>query len=486
VAHAATTRPSGPKAKNSNRHANSAYLSVADRVATGKATRAAVPRSSHASLEPPSKRTDPVRLLERQAETRVPELVPIRYGRMLASPFAFYRGAALIMANDLASTPDTGFPVQCCGDAHLSNFGAFASPERRLVFDINDFDETLPGPWEWDVKRLATSILIAARDNGLRPRDQDRAVINTVGQYRKSMRDFAGMRNLDVWYAHLELESEMNARAADFRARRVRQTRAMIEKAHTKDSISAFEKLAHEVDGECRILHRPPLIVPVERFAPYPRQLVLDSLHELVHDYRRSLQVNRRALLEQFEIADFARKVVGVGSVGTRAFIALMIGRDRGDPLFLQAKEAEPSVLEEFVGRSHFRNHGERVVRGQRLMQATPDIFLGWLRNSGPALDGQTRDFYVRQFKDWKGSVEIEQLDGNALVFYGRLCGGTLARAHARSGDRIAIAAYLGNKDTFERAILGFAHAYAEQNERDYARLRTAVESGRITAQMGV
>ena len=462
-----------------------AYLTVAERVARGKAARAAVPRSSHATFEPPAKRADPLALLERQAKTRVPELVPIRYGRMLVSPFTFYRGAALIMANDLSTTPDSGLTVQCCGDAHLSNFGAFASPERRLVFDINDFDETLPGPWEWDVKRLAVSMLIAARDNGFRAKDQERAVLQAVEQYRTTMAEFAGMGNLDVWYAHLEIENEIEAHASEFKAKQVKQTRALLAKAHTKDSVTVFEKLAHEVDGEFRIVDQPPLIVPVDQFTPMPREQILEGLIKLLRVYRSSLDANRRTLLEQFEIADFALKVVGVGSVGTRAFIGLLIGRDGQDPLFLQAKEAEASVLEEFVGGSKFRNHGERVVRGQRLMQATPDIFLGWLRNPS-GFDGQPRDFYIRQLKDWKASAEIELMSARAMAFYGRLCGGTLARAHARSGDRIAIATYLGNSDRFDRAILEFSIAYAEQNERDYARLADAVKTGKIQAETGL
>jgi uncharacterized protein (DUF2252 family) len=459
---------------------------VTERVARGKAARAAVPRSSHAIFEPPAKRADPLALLERQAKTRVPELVPIRYGRMLVSPFTFYRGAALIMANDLSTTPDSGLTVQCCGDAHLSNFGGFASPERKLVFDINDFDETLPGPWEWDVKRLAVSMLIAARDNGFGAKEQERAVLETAAQYRTSMAEFAAMGNLDVWYAHLEVETEFDAYADQFKAKRVKATREMLAKAHTKDSISAFSKLARKVDGGFRIVDQPPLIVPVEQFVPLERDVLLAQLTNLLRRYRSSLEVNRRVLLEQYEIADFALKVVGVGSVGTRAFIGLLIGRDGKDPLFLQAKEAEASVLEEFVGRSKFRNHGERVVRGQRLMQATPDIFLGWLRNSEASVDGIARDFYIRQLKDWKTSVPIEQMMPKGLAFYGRMCGGTLARAHARSGDRIAIATYLGNSDRFDRAILEFSIAYAEQNERDYAKLADAVKAGKIACEKGL
>ena len=370
----ATARKTTARAELSRKRRSTAYLTVAERVARGKAARAEVPRSKHAAFEPASNRTDPVELLERQAKTRMPDLVPIRYGRMLVSPFTFYRGGALVMANDLASTPRSGLTVQCCGDAHLTNFGAFASPERRLVFDINDFDETLPGPWEWDVKRLAASVLIAARDNGFRPKDQDRAVLQTVGQYRASMAEFAGMGNLDVWYEHLELETELEAHASEFKPKRLRVARAQLAKAHTKDSVTALGKLTQEVDGEFRIVNQPPLIVPIEQFVPFPRELLLEGLTDLMRRYRSSLQVNRRFLLEQYEIADFARKVVGVGSVGTRAFIGLLIGRNSKDPLFLQAKEAEASVLEEYVGR-------QQVPEPRRARGAGAEADAGHLRH---------------------------------------------------------------------------------------------------------
>ena len=369
-----------------------------------------MPRRSHAEFEPSSSRADPVELLERQAKTRVPELVPIRYGRMLVSPFTFYRGAALIMANDLAATPRSGLNVQCCGDAHLSNFGVFASPERRLVFDLNDFDETLPGPWEWDVKRLAVSMLIAARDNGFRVKDQERIVLDTVGAYRTAMADFAGMKNLEVWYSHLDIESAIQEFGSQFKPKMVKRTEKTLAKARTKDSMTAFSKLTHVVDGEARIVDQSPLIVPIEQLAQGDeRDEMFEALRQLMRDYRETLEFDRRVLLEEFELTDFARKVVGVGSVGTRAWIALLLGRDGQDPLFLQMKEAEASVLEEFLGPSEFSNHGERVVVGQRLMQAASDIFLGWLHvESG--LDGKPRDFYGRQLKDWKGSAEIEQM----------------------------------------------------------------------------
>jgi uncharacterized protein (DUF2252 family) len=462
------------------------HLTVSERAARGKAARAEVPRSTHAIYEPAVDRSDPLELLERQAQTRVPELVPIRYGRMLVSPFTFYRGAAKIMAHDLAATPRSGLNVQCCGDAHLSNFGVFASPERRLVFDINDFDETLPGPWEWDVKRLAASMLIAARDNGYRTKDQDRAVLDTVAQYRTAMRAFAGMDNLGVWYAHLEIEPVLAERAAQFKPAAVKRTGKMLAKARTRDSLSAFSKLTHVVDGRTQIVDQSPLVVPIAQLAPDgEREPLLEALRLLLRRYRASLEPDRRALLEQFELCDFARKVVGVGSVGTRAWIALLLGRDGNDPLFLQMKEAEASVLEEHLGPSKLKNHGQRAVVGQRLMQASSDIFLGWLHVESP-LDGKPRDFYGRQLKDWKGSAEIDQLIPQGMSAYGKLCGWTLARAHARTGDRIAIAAYLGNAPSFDRAILEFSKAYAEQNERDYQSLVEAVKSGSITAETGL
>jgi len=462
------------------------HLTVAERVARGKAARAEVPRSRHAIFEPQSRRPDPIKLLERQAKTRVPELVPIRYGRMLVSPFTFYRGGALIMASDLAATPRSGLQVQCCGDAHLSNFGVFASPERQLVFDLNDFDETLPGPWEWDVKRLAVSMLIAARDNDFAAKDQDKIVLQTVESYRTAMAGFAAMKNLDVWYAHLEIEKVLRDIGPQLNQKGVKKTERMLAKARTKDSMAAFSKLTRIVDGEARIVAEPPLIVPIEDLAQgKERDEMFDGLHEILRSYRETLEHDRRVLLEEFRLTDFARKVVGVGSVGTRAWIALMLGRDDQDPLFLQMKEAEASVLEEFLGPSEFDNHGERVVNGQRLMQATSDIFLGWLHvESG--LDGQDRDFYGRQLKDWKGSAETEQMLPTGMAAYGKLCGWTLARAHARSGDRIAIASYLGKGPTFDRAILEFSRAYAEQNELDYKALAAAVKSGKITAETGL
>ena len=463
-----------------------AHLTRAERVEHGKAARRAVPRSSHAEFMPVPGRADPVSLLERQAASRVPELVPIRYGRMLVSPFTFYRGAALIMAADLATTPRSGLTVQGCGDAHLSNFGVFASPERRLVFDINDFDETLPSPWEWDVKRLAASMLIAARYNGFSTKDQEQIVLDAVEEYRTAMTGFAAMNNLEVWYAHLDIEETIAQLGSQITAKAVKRTEKTIAKARTRDSMSAFSKLTHRVDGQARIVADPPLIVPIADLAQgSERTEMFEALHELVRSYRRSLSQDRRVLLEQYQLTDFARKVVGVGSVGTRAWVALLIGVDGRDPLLLQMKEAEESVLEGYLARSQYKNHGERVVTGQRLMQASSDIFLGWLHvKSG--LDDQPRDFYGRQLKDWKGSAEVERMEPKGMSAYGQLCGWTLARAHARSGDRIAIAAYLGRGSSFDRAIVEFSAAYAEQNARDYKALSQAVKSGRIAAESGL
>jgi uncharacterized protein (DUF2252 family) len=462
------------------------HLSVDERVARGKAARSEVPRSSHAAFEPAAHRPDPVDLLQSQAESRVPELVPIRYGRMLVSPFTFYRGAALLMASDLAASPRSGLRAQLCGDAHLSNFGVFASPDRRLVFDLNDFDETLPGPWEWDVKRLAVSFVVAGRENGYSSKERKMVVLEAVGAYRKAMREFASMRSLDVWYARIEVDQLMSELQGQVKKRQAKNAEKVLAKARTKDSMTAFSKLTRMVDGEPQIVSDPPLIERIEELAPgVEGEALQQGLHELLRVYRGTLQSDRRVLLEEFRLVDLARKVVGVGSVGTRAYIALMMGRDGNDPLFLQFKEAESSVLEEFTAASGYGNHGQRVVAGQHLMQASSDIFLGWLHvNAG--MDGQERDFYGRQLKDWKGSFETEGVQPKGMAVYGRVCGWTLARAHARSGDRIAIASYLGGSDVFDRAVADYSEAYADQNERDYKALLQAVEDGRIEARTGL
>jgi uncharacterized protein (DUF2252 family) len=459
-------------------------MTPAERAARGKEARAAVPRDSHEVFDPGPGRPDPIGLLEEQAKERVPELVPVRWGRMMVSPFTFYRGAALPMASDLATTPVSGLAVQACGDAHLSNFGIFGSAERRLVFDVNDFDETLPGPWEWDVKRLAASLEVAARGNGFGGKDRREIVAAAVARYRQAMRNFVGMTNLDVWYAHADLD-ELRAQ---FDAQLKQRQRKMIDKgmakARTRDSMQEVAKLTRLTDGRPRIISDPPLLVPVAELLPGEQDLAAfwAQLKELIAGYRRTLETDRRYLLEQYEAVDMARKVVGVGSVGTRCWIILMLGRDESDPLFLQVKEAEASVLSRFVGASKYANMGQRVVAGQRLMQASSDIFLGWQRAEA-GLDGQQRDFYVRQLRDWKYSIEIEALVPRGMRVYGELCGWTLARAHARSGDRIAIAAYLGGSDVFDQAVTRFAAAYADQNDRDHQALVDAVASGRITAE---
>jgi uncharacterized protein (DUF2252 family) len=484
---AQTKAPAPPPRARRSSPAPAAQPTPAERAAMGKAVRTAAPRTSQGMFDPPSDRPDPVDLLEQQAASRVPELVPVRYGRMLVSPFTFFRGAALVMAHALAGTPATGLAVQACGDAHLSNFGVFASPERRLVFDINDFDETLPGPWEWDVKRLAASLEVAGRDNSYSPTDRREIVTSCVARYRTAMRDFAGLTNLEVWYAHADLD-ELRARYRSMMSARQRKVVAEgTAKAMTRDSMQAFSKLTHIVDGKPRIIADPPLIVPLADLLPGQVDGVglEQQLGNLITKYRRTLETDRRHLFEQFELVDIARKVVGVGSVGTRCWIVLMLGRDQQDPLFLQVKEAQQSVLAPFAGESRYTNQGQRVVAGQRLMQASSDIFLGWQRTPA-GLDGITRDFYIRQLRDWKFSIDIQTLLPAGMRIYGELCGWTLARAHARSGDRIAIAAYLGTGDVFDQAIARFAAAYAGQNERDHAALAKAAASGRITVESGL
>jgi uncharacterized protein (DUF2252 family) len=434
---------------------------------------------------PAPERSDPVEVLEHQARTRVPQLTPIRYGRMLTSPFAFLRGAAAIMAADLATTPTSGFRVQLCGDAHLANFGAFAAPDRKLVFDLNDFDETLPGPWEWDIKRLAASITVAARDRGLDSRGRRGATIAAVRAYRLAMRHFAAMRTIDVWYARLEVAEQLERWSKRASASGRKRLETTIAKTHVKDSLRALAKLTHEVDGEQRIISDPPLLVPLgELVHGDDRRRVEEELIRVYERYRATLPADRRHLLDGYRPVDMAHKVVGVGSVGTRAWIVLLLGHDAGDPLFLQIKEAEHSVLEPFAGPSRFSSSGQRVVEGQRLVQAAGDIFLGWTRVDSE-LDGRRHDYYVRQLWDQKSSVPIEAMLPRELAAYAEICGWTLARAHARSGDRVAIAGYLGKKDSFDEALVEFSEAYAEQNERDYGALAAAVKAGKVAAESG-
>lgn len=452
-----------------------------ERAAAGKAARAVAPRSSHGEWKPAAGRPDPVEVLEHQATSRVGQLVPLRYGRMLASPFTFYRGAAAVMAADLAQTPRSGLETQLCGDAHLSNFGAFASPERRLVFDLNDFDETLPGPWEWDVMRLVASFSLAGRDRGCSTEERRGIVLAVAREYRETMRRLAQMGNLESWYQELDADA-IAARWATAVGGKQRKTfERSVAKARAKDSERAFSKLVEEVDGKLRILSNPPLIVPIEELADEARGADVEGLvRDVLSAYRDSLPVERRALLDGYRLIDIAFKVVGVGSVGTRAWIALLLGRDRQDPLFLQIKEAQRSVLEPYTAPSEFDLQGERVVHGQRLMQTASDVMLGWVRAKG--IDDEQRDFYVRQLWDWKGSVQVESMDARGLVAYAEICGMTLAHAHARGGDRIAIGSYLGKSDVFDTAMVEFAEAYADQSERDYEALKAAVDAGRIEA----
>ncbi len=484
-----------------------AHPSIDERKAEGKGARTPTPPSSHSGWHPAADRPDPVALLEEQDATREPDLVPVRHGRMMVSPFTFYRGAAKIMAADLAGTPVAGLEAQLCGDAHLSNFGAFASPERRLLFDLNDFDETLPGPFEYDVKRMAASFTIAARNNGFAKADTRAATMASVRAYREAMAEFAQMGTMDIWYAYLD-EDELRASIRTAVAGTVQQAKAKkqdrraakqeaktakaaqkraaktAQKAHTRDSVQALSKLGELVDGTYRIVSQPPVVVPFRDWtATYglPADEVDKVIREQFRAYRATLQDDRRHLLERFKVVDAARKVVGVGSVGTRAFIVLLQGRDAQDPLFLQVKEATASVLEPYVGKSRYRQHGERVVQGQRMMQAASDIYLGWTKG----VDVR-RHFYWRQLRDMKGSALPEAMPPVALTFYAGICGWTLARAHARSGDPVAIAAYLGDSDAFDKSITDFSQRYADQNEQDYEQFVKAVRSGRLDAVEGV
>jgi uncharacterized protein (DUF2252 family) len=462
------------------------YLSVEERVARGKGARVRSPRSAQAQVGTAEGNRDPVAILAAQGESRITGLVPIRHGRMLASPFAFFRGAAAIMAADLAATTRTEIHVQLCGDAHLANFGTFGSPERKLLFDINDFDETLPGPWEWDVKRLAASFEVAGRELGFSPADRRGAVLACVEAYRTQMRTSAALRTLDAWYDHLDVDALMDWVQAEAAAKRLGKREASeaaqdVARARRRDHQRVLEKRTAEVDGRLRIVAAPPLIVPLEELDESGRWDE-ETMRQVIVAYRDSLADHHHPI-EEFEYVHAARKVVGVGSVGTDALVALLAGRDNQDVLFLQAKEAQPSVLEPYIGASEHANHGRRVVVGQRLMQAASDIFLGWIRLE---TDRGSRDYYVRQLHDWKGGAEIETFRPAGATLYGRLCGITLARAHARWGDRIAIASYLGRSDTFDKAIAGFAADYADRNERDYEAFAEAVRSGRVEAETGV
>jgi uncharacterized protein (DUF2252 family) len=453
----------------------------------GKQARKVISRSAQAEWKPPADRVPPLEVLAEQDKTRVPELVPVRYGRMLASAFTFYRGAAAIMAADLAAGPDSGLRVQLCGDAHLSNFGVFQAPDRRLVFDVNDFDETLPGPFEWDVKRLGASLAIGARDRGFTAAEGDAAVLAGAAAYRKAMADFAEAGELDVWYARLDVAETIARWQGKVSKTDLRRVEKNMAKARNKDSLRALAKLTEVRDGELRIASRPPLLVPVRELAEregLDPAGIQEKLGGLLGEYRETLEPAAQVLIDRYRFVDAAHKVVGVGSVGTRAWIALLLGRDHGDPLFLQIKEAGPSVLEPFAGPGRFRQHGKRVVVGQRLTQAAGDVLLGWLTADG--IDGKRRDFYVRQLWDGKGSAVVETMSPSVMADYARLCGQTLARGHARTGDRQAIAAYLGKGDAFDRAIVEFSSAYADQNEADYAELKVAEANGTLKVESGL
>jgi uncharacterized protein (DUF2252 family) len=484
-----------------------AYPSIDERRAHGEEARKRTPPSAHSGWKPAADRPDPVALLEEQDVARVPYLVPVSHGRMMVSPFTFYRGAAAIMAADLAATPVAGLEAQLCGDAHLSNFGAFASPERRLLFDLNDFDETLPGPFEYDVKRMATSFTIAGRNNGFSNADARAATLTSVTSYRQAMAGFAQMSTMDIWYAHLDEDqvartariatadlakgAKKGTKAARRRAKKrtkeakkaQKKARKVAEKAHTRDSLQALSKLGELVDGRYRIVSQPPIVIPARDLAAMsgisPGELD-HVVRQQFQAYRATLREDQRRLLDRFQIVDMAHKVVGVGSVGCQAFIVLLQGRDAHDPLFLQIKEAIASVLEGHLPKSRYRQHGQRVVVGQRMMQAASDIYLGWTRD--PA---DNRHYYWRQLRDMKGSADVEGMTPLALTFYASTCGWTLARAHARSGDPIAIAACLGESDAFDKSVTDFAQRYANQNERDYQQFVKAIRSGRMEALQG-
>ncbi len=462
------------------------HLSPEERVTKGKAARKRSPRTGQGSWSASQRTHDPIDLLLDQETSRVPDLVPIRHGRMAASPFAYFRGAALPMAADLATSPSSGIEVQLCGDAHLSNFGGFASPERDLVFDVNDFDETAPGPFEWDVKRLAASLEIAGRARGFDAAINRTTVLEALSTYRSTVNRFAHQHKLDIWYAKLDVNAIVDLWGLEAGGAAIKAFQRAVQRAESKDRLKAASRLTRLVDGELAFQSDPPLLVPVEELyaSPDDAERLSSGVHGALRSYRRTLTSDRRLLLSEYRYVGLARKVVGVGSVGTRCWVALFVGRDTSDPLFLQVKEAEPSVLERFGSKVSVTNHGQRVVEGQRLMQAASDIFLGWQRVDG--IDGVQRDFYVRQLWDWKASANIETMDPKLFAIYAGMCGWTLARAHARSGDEVALAAYLGGGDVFDNAVADFATSYADQNEADHAALVAAIKDGRLTAESGI
>jgi uncharacterized protein (DUF2252 family) len=461
------------------------FRSVVERIAHGVALRDQVPPESHADWHPPANRADPVAVLERQAGLREPTLVPIRNGRMAQSAFAFYRGGAGIMAADLSGTPSSGLRAQLCGDAHLLNFGLFETPERTLVFGLNDFDETLPGPVEWDVKRLAVSVEVAGRDLGFDDAQRSAAVLGTVRAYREAMLAFSVQRNLDVWHARLPA-TELQARLHGLSDKEShKEVKRRITQALKRDHLRAFSRLVEKADGRLRFSHRPPLLVPVEELLDLDqRERYVEVIQSFLQQYRGSLQPDRRILVEQYRYLHMARKVVGVGSVGTRAWVVLLVGHDADDPMILQLKEAQQSVLAPYAGDTEYECQGRRVVEGQRLMQAASDPLLGWYHIKG--FDGGDHDFYVRQLWDGKASIDVSQLGPAGLVAYGESCGWTLARGHARSGDRVAMAAYLGDDAAFENALVEFSRSYADTNESDHGQLCAAIADGRLPAETDV
>ena len=474
-----------PSQKDTNRDETRKYSTLAERAEVGKAARANLPRSRHGEWAPAPDRTNPLTILEVQERTRVPELIPIRHGRMAASPFAFYRGAAAVMASDLASEPRSGLDVQLCGDAHLVNFGGFAAPDRDLLFDVNDFDETNPGPFEWDLKRLVASLEIAGRDRNFSPAERHDIVSSGARAYRETIREFAGTPILQIWYARLDVVGIERRWGAEAGGKPIRNMERLAAKAETKDNLKAFDKLTCVEGGEIRFVSDPPLLVPVSALTSgVEAQRVEDTIVGSLRRYRHTLAEDRRHLFDRYRFVDLARKVVGVGSVGTRCWVALLLGQDEHDPLFIQVKEAEASVLEQWTTKSQFGNHGQRVVEGQRLMQAASDIMLGWDRVEG--VDGISRDFYMRQLWDWKVSAPVETMTPDTVRIYAQICGWTLARAHARSGDATAIGAYLGSGDVFDQAMVSFADAYAEQNDLDHRALTEAIKSGQMDATTGV
>jgi len=457
-----------------------------ERAARGKAAREESPRERHAEWSANQRKQNPLDLLAEQGTTRVPELVPIRYGRMAATPFTYYRGAALPMASDLSTGPRTSIDVQLCGDAHLCNFGGFASPERELLFDVNDFDETSPGPFEWDLKRLGASLEIAARSRDFPAKTGRKLVINSMSAYREAMHEFANMSNLEVWYSRLDMAGVAQRWGSEVSSQALATFQKTSTKAESKDQLKARVKLTEMVDGELRFRSDPPLLVRLSELSgDTDAGQLQDMIHEGLRSYRETLIGDRRHLLGSYEFVDAARKVVGVGSVGTRAWVALFRGNDADDTLILQMKEAEASVLERFCGKSVFKNHGQRVVEGQRFMQAASDIFLGWYRVP-KGFDGKPHDYYFRQLWDWKLSADVDNMPSESLLVYAKMCGWALARAHARSGDRVAIASYLGSGDTFDRAIAEFAVAYADQNALDQQTLVDAIKDGSVQAELGV